>query len=410
MSVKPLTASEVKSAKPQARDYSMHDGFGLLLYVSKAGGKSWRFRYSHPLTRKRQTYTVGKYPDFTLLEARESRDVLRRLLARGIDPAEYRREKRLEAKNKHLQKFSIIALEWLDFKKSGAIRASTKETIEFILKKHMIPLLGDENINHITAPTVISALKKYEDRPAILAKLISKLNEIMNYCVNSGVITTNPLSKIKKAFAVKKDTPLAALAIDRFPDFLEWWESRENMAMRCSLLFQILTMVRPKEAREARWCEIDFENKIWSIPADRMKGGREHVVPLSIQAIGVIQKMGEIKYGEYVFYSTKNPRVAISRALRHKYFMEGPFAGEATAHGFRSMWSTLLNEEGFNPDVIEAALAHKNSDAIRGIYNRTNYFEQRRIMMQWVGDFVDDARNGIIKRSDGYQGLRVVNE
>lgn len=274
----------------------------------------------------------------------------------------------------------------------------------------MIPLLGDENINHMTAPVVISALKKYEDRPAVLAKLISKLNEIMNYCVNSGVISANPLSKIKKAFAAKRDTPLPALPIEKLPDFLKWWESKGNEAMKNSLLFQMLTMVRPKEAREAHWCEIDLDNKIWTIPADRMKTGREHIVPLSTQALEVIQRMGAIKYGEYIFYSPKNPRVAISRALRHKYFMEGPFSGMATAHGFRSMWSTLLNEEGFNPDVIEAALAHKNSDVIRGIYNRTNYFEQRKIMMQWVGDFVDNARNGMIQRSDGHQGLRVVNE
>ncbi|WP_371337488.1 tyrosine-type recombinase/integrase [Klebsiella quasipneumoniae] len=410
MSVKPLTASVVKSARARDKDYSLHDGFGLLLYVSKAGGRSWRFRYAHPFTGKRQTYTIGRYPEFSLVEAREERDKLRRLIARDIDPASHRESIRREAKEKHLQTFGAIANDWLVFKKSGSLRASTINTIEFFVTTHIIPSFGCMNINEMTAPSVISILQKFNDRPAILARLISKLNEIMSYCVNIGIIKVNPLSKIKKAFAVKKDTPLNALTIERLPDFLAWWETRESLAMRCSLMFQILTMVRPREAREARWVEVDLKNKIWTIPPERMKSGREHIVPLSTQALKVIQCMAEVRYGDFIFYSPKKPNQAISRALRHKYFMEGPFLGEATAHGFRSMWSTLLNEEGFNPDVIEAALAHKNADAIRGIYNRTSYFEQRRIMMQWIGDFVDDARNGIIKRSGGHQGLRIVND
>ncbi|HAK9031831.1 TPA: site-specific integrase [Escherichia coli] len=140
-----------------------------------------------------------------------------------------------------------------------------------------------------------------------------------------------------------------------------------------------------------------------------MKCGREHVVPLSRQAVDILNEMNKIKCGSYIFFSPKNPGKAISSVLRHKCFKDGQFYGIATAHGFRAMWSTLLNEEGFNPDVIEAALAHKSGDAIRDIYNRSKYFEQRKIMMQWIGDFVDDARKGVIRRSGGHQGLKVVN-
>ncbi|MCE3116178.1 tyrosine-type recombinase/integrase [Enterobacter sp. ASE] len=410
MSVKPLTASEVKSAKARSKDYSMYDGFGLLLYVSKAGGKSWRFRYAHPVTGKRQTYTIGRYPDFSLVEAREERDRLRRLLARDIDPISFRAERRQEAKSRHQQTFSVIAQGWLDFKKKSEIRPSTVATIEHLLRAHLIPSFGEMNINTMTAPQVIAVLQKFTDRPATLAKLISKINEIMNYCVNGGIIKNNPLINLKKAFSIKKDTPLAALPVEKLPCFIKWWESLENISMRYSLMFQILTMVRPREAREARWSEMDFENKLWVIPPERMKTGREHIVPLSSQAMDILNVMSEMRYGDFIFYSDKYPKKAISRALRHKYFMNGPYSGQATAHGFRSMWSTLLNEEGFNPDVIEAALAHKSGDAIRDIYNRSKYLEQRKIMMQWVGDFYEDARKGIIRRSNGRQGLKLVNE
>ncbi|WMY72742.1 tyrosine-type recombinase/integrase [Buttiauxella selenatireducens] len=410
MSIKPLTASEVKNARPREKDYSLHDGFGLLLYVSKAGGKSWRYRYPHPVTKRRQTYTIGRFPYFTLTEAREVREELRRMLSRGVDPSEHRNEKRAEVRAKHLQNVKSVALNWLELKMGSQLRQSTKDTIEFIVKRHIIPLIGHENINTIKAPGVIHSLGKYNDRPAIQMKIISKLNEIMNYCVNIGLISGNPLSKIKKAFAVKKDTPLAALPLEQLPAFLVWWDGHDYVAMKNSLLFQILTMVRPREAREARWAEINVQNKEWIIPAERMKTGREHVVPLSSQAMFILNEMRKHKYGEFVFYSDRKPQQAISKALRHKYFLEGPFAGVATAHGFRAMWSTLLNEEGFNPDVIEAALAHKNSDAIRGVYNRTTYFEQRKIVMQWIGDFIDSARKGIVKRSNGFKGLKVVND
>ncbi|EGK6862581.1 tyrosine-type recombinase/integrase [Salmonella enterica subsp. enterica serovar Glostrup] len=409
MSVKPLTASEVKSARPQEKDYALYDGFGLLLHVSKAGGKSWRFRYVQPFTRKRQTYTIGRYPDFTLVEAREERDNLRRLLARDIDPLSYRAEKRLEAKRRHLQTFGAIAMEWFKFKKAGNLRQTTLQTIEELLNRHIIPVFGNMYIHDMTAPVVISFLNQFSDRNAVLAKMLSKINEIMNYSVNAGMIKNNPLSTIRKAFVIKKDTPLKALPVERLSDFLNWWESTGNISMKYSLLFQIVTMVRPREAREAKWEEIDLENCVWTLPSERMKCGREHVVPLSRQAMDILNEMNKIKCGSYIFFSPKNPGKAISNVLRHKYFREGPFYGVATAHGFRAMWSTLLNEEGFNPDVIEAALAHKSGDVIRDIYNRSKYFEQRKIMMQWIGDFVDDARRGIIRRSGGHQGLKVVN-
>ncbi|EAM5558412.1 tyrosine-type recombinase/integrase [Salmonella enterica] len=412
MSVKPLTVTEVKGAKPREKDFAIYDGFGLLLHVASTGGKVWRFRYSHPVTKKRQTYTVGRFPEFTLAEAREVRDELRRMLARDIDPATERKNLKAEAKRQHLQTFKTIALAWLNMKLNGTLRKPSIKNIEYETKKYLIPFFGEMMISDITAPVAIAALESVSDKSALQKKIISRLNEIMTHAVNCGVIIANPLVKIKSAFHGKKTKSLAALPIERLSEFINWWENiphRYQIAHN-ALLFQMLTMVRPGEAINAEWNEIDFDSALWVIPEHKMKAHREHVVPLSTQAIAILKDMEKIKRGTYVFYSSTSKNSPMGRNTIKTPIAKSKFHGIATLHGFRSMWSTLLNEEGFNPDVIEAALAHKSGDAIRDIYNRTNYMEQRRIMMQWVGDFFDAARRGIIQRSGGKKGLRVVNE
>ncbi|HDC2544455.1 TPA: tyrosine-type recombinase/integrase [Salmonella enterica] len=412
MSVKPLTVTEVKGAKPREKDFAIYDGFGLLLHVASTGGKVWRFRYSHPVTKKRQTYTVGRFPEFTLAEAREVRDELRRMLARDIDPATERKNLKAEAKRQHLQTFKAIALAWLNIKLNGTLRKPSIKNIEYETKKYLIPFFGEMMISDITAPVAIAALKSVSDKSALQKKLISRLNEIMTHAVNCGVIIANPLVKIKSAFNGKKTKSLAALPIESLPEFINWWENTPHryQIAHNALLFQILTMVRPGEAINAEWNEIDFDSALWVIPEHKMKAHREHAVPLSTQAIAILKEMEKIKRGTYIFYSSTSKNSPMGRNTIKTPIAKSKFHGIATLHGFRSMWSTLLNEEGFNPDVIEAALAHKSGDAIRDIYNRTNYMEQRRIMMQWVGDFFDAARRGIIQRSGGKKGLRVVNE
>lgn len=412
MSVKPLTVTEVKGAKAREKDYAIYDGFGLLLHVARSGGKVWRFRYSHPVTKKRQTYTIGRFPEFTLAEAREVRDELRRMLARDIDPVTERKNLKAEAKRQQLQTFEAIATAWLVHKKNGTLRSASIYNINYEVKKYLIPFFGCERIHNIDAPVAISALKTVSHKGALQKKLISRLNEIMNHAVNCGVIMSNPLLKIKTAFNDVKTKSLAALPVEKLPEFISWWDSvpRHSQVARSALLFQILTMTRPNETIHAEWDEIDFKLCLWTIPEHKMKCHREHVIPLSTQALCILEEMKKIRKGKYIFFSTRAKNSPMGRNTVNGVLSNGPFRGVATLHGFRSMWSTLLNEEGFNPDVIEAALAHKSGDAIRDIYNRTNYIEQRRIMMQWVGDFFDAARNGIIQRSGGKKGLRVVNE
>lgn len=312
MSVKPLTVTEVKGMKPREKDYAVYDGFGLLLNVSKAGGKVWRFRYSHPITKKRQTYTIGRFPEFSLAEAREVRDELRRMIARGVDPVTEKKNRKIEMSLKNLQTFEAVANAWFAFKKGSELRKPTLYNIEYEVYKYLVPFFGKYSIEKITAPVAINALDAVSDKNALQKKLISRLNEIMNYAVNCGALKANPLLKIKTAFTGKKNKSLAALPVERLPEFLSWWDSVPHtyQIAHNALLFQILTMVRPGEAIKAEWSEIDFDSGLWIIPAHKMKCHREHVVPLSSQAISILRTMQEIKRGRYVFFFLQNKRCA----------------------------------------------------------------------------------------------------
>lgn len=408
MLVKPLTNAEIKNARNIGKDYTLHDGFGLLLYITKSGYKSWRFRYSHPLTKKRQTYVIGRYPEFTLAEAREERDKVRRLVARGIDPNEVKRERLNELTQKRSQTIESIARDWTSKRFNEDIRENTRRSIERSVFNYVIPLIGHISIHEIKAPEVIRIYKEYTDRPAMLKRIISRTKSIMDHAVNTGIIRYNPLARLSHAFPIVKGGSVVALSVDELPDFLSFWlNTNYHPSVKFSLFFQLLTMTRPNEANNATWSEIDFNNKLWGIPPERMKGKREHVIPLSSQAMDVLNTMREIKIGEYIFYGAHSPNKPITKEAKTLAINRSQFKGKATSHGFRSMCSTLLNENGFNPDIIEAALSHKSGNAVRDIYNRTTYLEQRREMMQWLGNFIESAKNGKLNNSAGKNSLKI---
>ncbi|EFN4711690.1 TPA: tyrosine-type recombinase/integrase [Escherichia coli] len=408
MIVRPLTSVEVKSAKAQGKDFSLHDGFGLLLYITSRGGKSWRFRYVHPVTKKRQTYTIGRYPEFTLSEAREERSKLRRMVARGIDPNEVKKDARNEQRKMYAQSFQAVADEWLKIKIKEGARSNTLESHNVTLK-HLSTIFKHTTVHKINAADTIQAFKPFRERPSTLTKMVITINAIMDYAVNIGVIEHNPLSKIGKAFPAEKNEPRATLQKERLPEFLSAWNELSLWEpSKLALLFQIITMVRPSEAGGALWNEIDFDNSIWQIPANRMKGKRPHVVPLSSQAINVLKEAEKWKRCDYVFPSWRKENKPISRCATQAGIHKTSFKGLIVPHGFRALASTVLNDEGFNPDVIEAALAHKSADAIRNVYNRSDYLEKRRVLMQWWGDFIEAAERGEILETSGDKGLRLV--
>lgn len=410
---KPLTNTEIRSAKATSKDLSLYDGDGLILYVKLSGSKVWRFRYYKPITGKRQTMTIGAYPEISLADARQHREDARALLAKGIDPQEYKREVMTEAYEAKANTLAKVAADWLAVKMSQNLSENTIKQINRMLNVYLLPSMGSVPVTMITPRRVIEAMEtlKAAGRLETIHRAIQRLREIMDYAANAGYITANPISRISTAFSQPVRTNNPTIRPEGLPRLLQLVAvSRLELQTRLLIEWQLLTMTRPREAAETEWNEIDTKAKIWVIPAERMKMKREHVIPLCQQALDVIQAMKAISGNRvHVFPSFKNPQKPMSSQTVNMALKRMGYKGELVSHGLRSIASTALNEEGFNPDVIEAALAHRGKDAIRNAYNRSTYLEQRRVMMDFWGNYVEQAASGQVMASGGLKGLRAIS-
>lgn len=409
---KPLTNTEVRNAKTTSKDLSLFDGDGLILFVRPSGSKAWRFRYNKPITGKRQTMTIGTYPEISLVEARQHREDARALLAKGIDPQEYKREIMTEAREAKSNTLERVAADWLAVKLSQSLSKSTVTQINRMLTVYLLPAMGAVPITMVTPRRVIEAMEplKVAGRLETIHRAVQRLREIMDYAANAGYIAANPISRISTAFSQPERTNSPTIRPEELPKLLQTVAvSRLELPTRLLIEWQLLTMTRPHEASGAEWREIDAEAKLWVIPAERMKMKREHVIPLCQQALDVIQAMKAVSGDRvHVFPSFKNPQNSMNSQTVNAALKRMGYKGELVSHGLRSIASTALNEEGFDPDVIEAALAHRGKDAIRNAYNRSVYLEQRRVMMEFWGNYVEQAASGQVMASGGLKGLRAV--
>lgn len=410
---KPLTNTEIRSAKATSKDLSLFDGDGLVLYVKLSGSKVWRFRYYKPITGKRQTMTIGAYPEISLAEARQHREDARALLAKGIDPQEYKREIMTEAHAVKANTLAKVAADWLEIKLSQDLSENTIKQINRMLNVYLLPSMGAVPVTMITPRRVIEAMEtlKATGRLETIHRAVQRLREIMDYAANAGYITANPISRISTAFSQPVRTNNPTIRPEGLPKLLQLVAvSRLELQTRLLIEWQLLTMTRPGEAVGTEWNEIDIEAKLWVIPAEKMKMKREHVIPLCQQALDVVQAMKSISGNRaHVFPSFKNPQKPMSSQTVNMALKRMGYKGELVSHGLRSIASTALNEEGFNPDVIEAALAHRGKDAVRNAYNRSIYLEQRRVMMDFWGNYVEQAASGQVMASGGLKGLRIVS-
>jgi len=383
---KPLTNTEVKQCKPKGKEYNKADGNGLYLRVKPNGTKLWLFNYPRPYTKKRTNTSLGIYPDVMLAEARTKAQECRRLLAKDIDPREERLE--LEKANRlaHINTFEHVAKQWLVLKKNN-ISPSYYKKITSRLKLHVLPHIGKVPIHKITAVRTIESLRTLakQGKMETIDNICGWLNEIMVYSVNTGLIHANPLSGIKKAFNPPKTNHLPTLKPEELPELTEALE-RANIRLITKYLmqWQLHTMVRPKEASEARWDEIDLEKKIWMISAEKMKMKRDHSVPLTSAMMRLLEDLRPLSgHREWLFPSDRSPRKPMSSQTVNMALKRMGFKGRLVSHGFRALASTTLNEHGFDPELIETALAHVDSNSVRAAYNRAEYLERRREMMEW---------------------------
>jgi len=383
----PLTDAKIRALKPKDKAYKVADYDGLYVNVSKSGSKLWRFKFR--LDGKEGLLSFGKYPDLSLSEARYLRDEARRKVVKGINPAAAKQaaKRAKKAKSEHtFAKFAnlFLAKQLKEGKSDATIRKK-----EWLLRLAMDDL-GDMPINDVTPQTVLATLKKREamGHYETVRRLRSTISAVFRYAVASGVAETDPTFALKDAL-IKPTVKHRAAITDRvkLAEYLRALESYGGkVETKIGLKLLLLFASRPGEVRKARWDEFDIENRIWNVPAERMKMRKPHSVPLSDAALRLLAELKELTgWGELLFPSLSSSKKPISentlnQALRRMGFRQD----EVTSHGFRSTFTTFANESGlWNPDAIEAFCARQDSNAVRRAYNRSLYWEERVNMANW---------------------------
>lgn len=394
---RPLTNTEVLRAKALEKDLTLHDGDGLFPIVKTSGKKLWRFRYQRPATKQRTMMGLGAFPALSLADARGLRADYLALLANGIDPqvqAEVVEEQQQIALDSI---FSTVATNWFQLK-SKSVTPDYAKDIWRSLEKDVFPAIGEIPVQQIKARTLVEALEPIKARGALetVCRLVQRINEIMIYAVNTGLIDANPASGVGMSFEKPKKQNMPTLRPEELPKLMRpLVMSNLSISTRCLIEWQLLTLARPSEASGTRWAEIDLDTKLWTIPAERMKAKREHIVPLSPQTLEVLEMMKPISaHREHIFPSRNNLKLPMNSQTANAALKRMGYGGKLVAHGLRSIASSAMNEAGLNPDVIEAALAHSDKNEVRRAYNRSSYITHRIELMQWWGTFVTSNNNG----------------
>jgi len=394
---KPLNNTEVKQAKPKEKVYTLSDGGGLQLRIKPNGSKLWLFDYFRPFTKVRTSLSFGSYPEVSIANARKKRDEARELLAKEIDPKDHRDEASRLNEAAYNNTLQHIAAQWLEIKKSK-VSADHAEDSWRSLELHIFPSLGKLPIHKITAVKAIETIKPIVAKGSLetVKRLCQRLNEIMLYAVNTGLLAANPLTGISKAFQAPVKQHLPTLKPEQLPTLMAALSIASiKITTRCLIEWQLHTMARPSEAAGARWDEIDFENQLWNIPAERMKKKKPHSVPLSAQSMALLEIMKPISArSDFVFPSDRNFRTHTNAQTANTALKRMGFDKQLVAHGLRALASTTLNEQGFDADIIEAALAHIGDNEVRNAYNRSEYIQRRIPMMNWWSNHVEQAATG----------------
>ncbi len=394
---KKLTDTEIKSTKPADKEINLFDGDGLILRIaplSKGGKKNWYFRYAVPVSKKRTKMSLGTYPHLTLARARALRDEYLSLLANGIDPQVHNNDKANALKNATEHTLQAVARKWLDEKvKTSGISQDHAKDIWRSLERNIFPGLGNVPVNEIRPKLLKQHLDPIEQRGVLetLRRIISRLNEIFRYAATEELIEFNPADNLGQRFSKPKKQNMPALPPSELPRFLVALTNASiRLETRLLIEWQLLTWVRPGEAVRARWADIDTDNSMWNIPAEFMKMKKPHKVPLSKEALRVLDSMKAISgHREWVFPSIKAPLSHMHEQTANAAIIRMGFGGELVAHGMRSIARTAAEESGkFRTDVLEAALAHSKKDEIIAAYNRAEYLAERMVLMQWWSDYV----------------------
>jgi integrase len=407
----PLTNTEVKQSKPKDKEYNLSDGHGLALRIKPNGSKLWIMNYVRPVSKKRANLSLGQYPAIGLADARKLRSEAKELLAKDIDPKEHKEDKQREKLLASRNTFKTVAVDWFDIKKTK-IAENTAKSLWRKFENHVFPKLGHRPIDKILAPEAIEVLKPLAAKGNLetTGKIIGHLNNIMDHAVNTGILHHNPLTGIRSAFQTPKATNMATIKPDELGQLMKDISYASiRLVTRCLIEWQLHTMTRPSESAKAEWTEIDLDNKLWIIPAERMKMRIEHKIPLTPQTLEILTRLKPISGHEthlFPSYIDHNKHCNVESA--NKALSRMGYKNRLVAHGLRALASTTLNESGHDPDVIEAALAHTDSNKVRSAYNRAEYLERRRVLMCWWSDHISKASQGDMSMIGTFKKLQVV--
>ncbi|MCC3742081.1 tyrosine-type recombinase/integrase [Rouxiella badensis] len=384
----PLTELQIKKAKPTEKPYTLSDGLGLSILVEPNGSKAWRFRYR--FDGKPKMLSLGTYEHVSLADARQKRDESRRLVASGVNPSTLRKEQKAAKSLSATNTFEALTREWYEHR-YDRWSASYREEMMDTFEKDVFPFLGFRPIAEIKPLELLAMLRQVESRGATekVRKVRQRCGEVFRYAIITGRAEYNPAPDLASAMKPHKANNYAHLAAHELPEFLSELNAYTGSVItKIATQLLILTGLRPGEVRRAQWSEIDMENKVWEVPVEHMKMGRPHLVPLSKQAIALLEQIRVVTGRYELIFPGRDFRKPISEASINQVMKRIGYNGRATGHGFRHTMSTILHEKGYNSAWIELQLAHVDKNSIRGTYNHALYLDGRRDMMQWYADYM----------------------
>lgn len=393
-----LTDTAIRKAKPGDKPLKLRDGGGLYLLLRPDGARWWRWDYRRPVTGKRNTLSLGTYPETSLADARQRHAEARKLLAAGVDPGEQRKAERAAKADRAANSFGAVAAELLAIREKK-LAAGTIVRERRLLEKDLAPYIGSRPVAEVTAPELLRALRRIEARGAVETahRARALAGQVFRYAIATGRADRNPAADLVGALAQPEERHFASVtdpaeigpllrALHAYPG---------TPAVSAALKLAPLVFVRPGELRRARWADIDLDAGEWRFAAS--KTGQPHIVPLATQAVAILRELQPLTgSGEYVFPSARGKGRPMSEAAVTATLRRMGFDGDTmTGHGFRAMARTVLDEVlGFRPDLIEHQLAHAVRDPLGRAYNRTQHLAERRKMMQAWADYLDSLREG----------------
>ncbi|MBI1302046.1 MAG: tyrosine-type recombinase/integrase [Alphaproteobacteria bacterium] len=396
-----LSDLKCRNTKPSEKNMKLRDGKGLYLLVMKSGGKSWRYDYklkTNDNTYKNGTFVYGLYPEIPLTEARDLHSKTHKLVSQGIDPNNHKKQQeRIDRQNRALT-FSHIAQEWME-KRKVEITPKTFSGIERRMEKDVIPEIGNISMQDLSPRDFLDMLKKIESRGAyeMANRARQYCSQILRYAIAIGKAERDFTVDIGDALTVHRVKHQPALQPHEIPEFLkalEYNEARLFSQTRLALKMLMLTFVRPIELASAEWKDFDFENKLWMIPAVKMKMSHDHVVPLATQTLEILNEMKKTTENrQYVFIKQTNPKDHIARDTLSKAIRSLGFQGRHSVHGFRALARTAIREKlGYDSEIIERQLAHAPKTSLGRAYDRTQFIDQRIEMMQEWANYIDGLK------------------